>query len=417
MTGLTWGVLYLVFSLLFFRAILGPKNACLAYIFAVIPSEQFMTVTYAPWGYGEIMASCAATLWLAALWRREGAFWQRLCFGLSVGLGIWFSFETLMIALPAIAWIAVGRRTAVLEESIPAVFGAMVGAIPFLGGNVGRGFPSLTRNWASRPASGLPQIWDNCVWLLTYMLPKLLFRSSGWWSETTLLIGAYAVAGVGFVFAVRGNRSTDPRSYTTRDVALLLLFVFVACVSIFSLSEAGSNRGWTVRYIAPFYVVVPLFLGVGVSSVWKWSKLLSVATVAALLLPNVVLYGLPGSKLRADLTAQLRSQMRLRQTLASQDVRMVYGDYFWVYGLNFDSLERIAGVPTVPMVDYLSYGDRLGTSKVRWAALGGKDEVQRWAQELRARGTLAKAGDLWLFIAATPAPNAQSLIASLRKSP
>ena len=28
---------------------------------------------------------------------------------------------------------------------------------------------------------------------------------------------------------------------------------------------------------------------------------------------------------------------------------MVYGDYFWVYDLNFDSHERIAGIPSVPV--------------------------------------------------------------------
>ena len=72
------------------------------FLFAIVPPEQFMTVTYPPWGYGEIVASCAATLWLATLWRREGLLWQRVCFGLSVGIGLWFSFQTLMIVLPAI---------------------------------------------------------------------------------------------------------------------------------------------------------------------------------------------------------------------------------------------------------------------------------------------------------------------------
>lgn len=206
LTGLTWGALYLVFTLLFLRVMLGRKLACLAFLFAIVPSEQFMTVTYAPWGYGEIVASCAATLWLAALWRSGGVLSQRLCFGLSVGLGLWFSMETLMVALPAIAWISLKRRGAMIGESIAALCAAVIGAMPFWLGNVGHGFPSLTANWASRPTSGVGQAFDNFMWLITYMLPKLLFRSSGWWSETTLLIVAYALVAIGFVIALRRNK-------------------------------------------------------------------------------------------------------------------------------------------------------------------------------------------------------------------
>ncbi len=109
LTGLTWGVLYLAFMLLFLRALLGPKLACLGMLFAALPSEQFMTVSYVPWGYGEILASCAATLWLGTRWRETGAPWARLAFGFSAGLGIWFSVETLMIVLPAVIWIAGAR--------------------------------------------------------------------------------------------------------------------------------------------------------------------------------------------------------------------------------------------------------------------------------------------------------------------
>ena len=406
LTSLTWGALYLIFTLLFLRAVLGNKLACLAFVFAVVPSEQFMTVSYAPWAYGEIMASCAATLWLGALWRNQGAFWQRLCFGLSIGIGLWFSLQTLMIALPAIAWVALRRRGAMPGESLAALFGAIAGATPFLAGNVSHGYPSLTANWASRPVANLPQAWDNFVWLISYMLPKLLFRSSGWWSETTLLIAAYAVAAVGFALALRRNG---------RDVAPLLLLVAVASISFFSLSYAGSNRGWTVRYIAPLYVVVPLFLGMGIAALWHRSKVLSTATVAALLIPNLLLYGLPGSALRADLTRQLSNETQLLRVLAADRIQMVYGDYFWVYDLNFDSGERLAGVPSAPVIDYFSYGPKLTTAPVRWALLGGKDEVERLARQAGAHGKLLPDGQLWLFVSDRQAPNAQQLLAELRK--
>jgi hypothetical protein len=414
LTGLTWGALYLLFTLFFLRATLGRKAACLAFLFAIVPSEQFMTVSYAPWAYGEIMASCAATIWLATLWRDKGTLWQRFFFGFSVGLGIWFSLETLMIALPAIAWIALKRRAVALSESVPAALGALVGASPFLIGNVATGFPSLAHNWASRPVSGVGQAFSNFVWLLTYMLPKLLFRSSGWWSETTLLMAAYAVVAVGFAVAIRRNAANGSSPDSPREIGALLLLVTISCITIFSFSAAGSSRGWTVRYIAPLYIVVPLFLAVGIEIIWSWSKALSLATVVALLLPNLLLYGLPGSHLRAKLTAELSNDVRIRRVLAVHHVQMVYGDYFWVYHLNFDSREHVAGVPSAWIVDYLDYGGRLGTSPVRWALLGGLDEVRRLAGSVHAQGTLTPDGDLWLFIADQPAQDAATLIARLR---
>jgi hypothetical protein len=414
LTGLTWAALYLVCSMLFLQGILGRKAGCLAFVFAAIPSEQFMTVTYAPWAYGEIIASCAATLWLAVLWRKGGSLWRPLCFGLSVGLGIWFSLETLMSSVPAIAWLTIARRRAIAREFPAALVGVIIGTLPFFLWNATHGFASFTHNWASRPASGIDQALSNFAWLITYMAPKLLFRSSGWWSETTLLLIAYAVVAVGFVAAIRKNGKGLGSPYTPRDVGALLLLAAIGCALIFSLSEAGSSRGWTVRYIAPLYVVVPLFLALGIKMLWSWSKLLSIATIAAILLPNLLLYGLPGTTLRRQLTAELSNDERIVRLLAQKHVRMVYGDYFWVYHINFDSRESILGVPSAPVVDYFDYGDRLGTSRVEWAILGGFDEVRRLAGNVHAHGSVISDGQLSLFVADRSATNAAKLIAALR---
>lgn len=415
LTGLTWSTLYLIFTLLFLRATLGARLACVAYLFAVIPAEQFMTVTYAPWAYGEIMASCAATLWLAARWRSDGALWQRVAFGFSVGIGLWFSLETLMVALPAVAWIALKRQNRMINEAVEAVPAAVAGAAPLLFGNLTSGFATFTQNWASRPVTNAAQFFDNFAYVLTNELPNLLFRSSGWWSETTLFIAAYAIVAIGFGIALRRN-ARDPSSPNgVRDVAALLAFTFAATVLIFSLAAAGSVRGWTDRYVAPFYVVVPLFLGVGVAVLWHWSRVLAVVCVAALLLPNLLLYGLPGTRLRADLTTELRNDDRLRALLARDAVRMVYGNYVWVYHLNFDTHTRIAAIPFMGP-DYLSYGVALGTAPVRWAAMGNLDEVHQEARAAGAQGLITMDGPLYVFIADRPAPNAARLLTELRSA-
>lgn len=93
---------------------------------------------------------------------------------------------------------------------------------------------------------------------------------------------------------------------------------------------------------------------------------------------------------------------------------MIYGDYFWVYHINFDSRERIAGIPSWAGGDYFRYDEQLGNDDVRWALLGGHDEVQNWARAVGARGTLMPDGDLWAFVADRPA-RAGSLIGSLRR--
>lgn len=420
LTGLTWGVLYLVFSWLFLQATLGRRLAPIAFLFAVVPAEQFMTVTYAPWGYGEIMTSCAAMLWLASAWRRQAAVWQRFFFGLSVGIGLWFSLQTLMIAIPAIVWIAMRRRGTFLAELIEASPGAIVGAVPFLLANVGHGFPTLTQNSYSQTVSSLSQAVGNFAWLFTNLIPKLLFRFPVW-PDWPILLCAFAVVAAGFVLALtRGAAASESpdvlvSSDALRGAAQLLALVLLACVLIFSFSAAGTIRGWTVRYIAPLYVVVPAFYGIGIAGLWRWSKTLAALTIAALLIPNLLSYGLPGSKLRAELTTQLDDNRKLRKVLAQHQVRAVYGDYVWVYHLNFDSREQIAGVSSEQPYDYYRYGERLDSSPVRWALLGGFDEVSAWRRVVGAQGSLMKSGDLWLFVANRPAPSAAALFAALRK--
>ncbi|HEX4014496.1 MAG TPA: hypothetical protein VHX17_11520 [Candidatus Cybelea sp.] len=408
LTGLTWGILYLVFSWLFLRALLGDRLGCVAMIFAVIPPEQFMTVTYVPWAYGEIMASCAATLWLATLWRQDGATWQRFAFGLSAGLGIWLSLQTLMVSLPALVWIGWKRRTAMLREVPVALAGFVVGALPFAIGNIANGAASLTHNWASQAAPNGAIVFDNVIWFATTQVPKLLFHEpAGWWSLSTPLILGYAAIAAAFIVALNRNRKYA-------DAWQLIWLVSAGVFLFYVASQAGSMRGWTVRYIAPLYLTVPVAGAIGAATLWRFQKWLAIAAVLLVTVPNFWLYSLPGTQTRIALTQGLHDDARLRSLLVQRGVRMIYGDYFWVYHINFDSGERIAGVPSWEGGDYFHYDRQLGQSEVRWALLGGHDEVLGWAKAVGARGTIVPDGDLWAFIADRPA-HAAALIASLRR--
>jgi hypothetical protein len=408
LTGLTWGALYLVFSWLFLRALLGDRLGCVAMIFVVVPPEQFMTVTYVPWAYGEIMASCAATLWLATLWRNEGRAWQRVAFGLSAGFGIWISLQTLMISLPVLIWIAWRRRGAMLREAGVAAIGFVIGAVPFIIGNATNGAASLTHNWASQAAPNGAVVVDNVMWFVGTQVPKLLFHEpAGWWSLSTPLIVGYAIVAVGLIVASRRNGRYA-------DAWQLMWLVFAGVLLLYAGSQAGSMRGWTVRYIAPLYLVVPVACAIGVATLWSFRRWPALAAIVLVTLPNFWLYSLPGTKTRTELTQGLKDDERLRALLAQREVRMIYGDYFWVYHINFDTRERIAGIPSWAGGDYFHYDEQLGNAGVRWALLGGRDEVQAWARAIGARGTLTPDGDLWAFVADRPA-RADALIASLRR--
>ncbi len=71
--------------------------------------------------------------------------------------------------------------------------------------------------------------------------------------------------------------------------------------------------------------------------------MIAVICVAALLIPNLLLYGLPGTALRSSSRPNCATTNACAM-LAQRDVRLVYGNYVWVYHLNFDTYARIAAV-------------------------------------------------------------------------
>ncbi len=228
-------------------------------------------------------------------------------------------------------------------------------------------------------------------------------------SLSTPLILGYATVAAGFTIAIARDRDGK-----YAEEWQLIWLVFAGVFLLYVASQAGSMRGWTVRYIAPLYLIVPIVCSIGATALWSFRKWLAVGAVVLVTLPNFWLYSLPGTKTRAGLTQGLKDDEHLRAMLARRGIRMIYGDYFWVYHINFDSRERIAGVPSWTGGDYFHYDRQLGDADVRWALLGGHEEVQNWARAVGARGALTPDGDLWAFVADRPA-RAGTLIASLRR--
>jgi hypothetical protein len=416
-TGLTWGVLYLAASAALARAVFGARSAWIAIALAAFPSAAFITVTYVPWGYGEIAASCAATLWLAIVWRHRGSPWIAAAFGLSAGWGVWMSLQTAMVTLPALLWIVAYRRPNPLREWLPAIVAVCIGALPWLVANVTGGFPTFADNWVVAPVSGPAALWSNAVWFFHSSLLQLFVFGGALWIWLPLGVGI-AIAMLGLLAALRsGNEPALANGLRSRDIAWLFGAIVLTAFALDVFSTAGSVRGWTVRYVAPVYPAATLVLALGID--WMWRRgyaAVALAAVVLLVLPNVAAYDLPGTPGRAVLRSQLRDDAGMRAFLSARGVELVYGEYFDVYHYNFDARGIAVAVPSVPALDYLGYGAALGHRAVSWAVIAPQGAPLPPA--VASAGTRAyDVGSMRAYVAPRRAGDAASLLAALRRTP
>jgi hypothetical protein len=417
LSGLTWGVLYLAASAALARAAFGARTACIAIALAAFPPAAFLTVTYVPWGYGEIAASCAATLWLAIVWRRRGSPWIAAAFGLSAGFGVWMSLQTTMVTLPALVWIVAYRRPNPLREWLPAFVATCAGAAPWLYANVTGGFPTFAANWVVAPVSGSAALWSNAVWFFQTSLAQLFVYGGAPAIWVPLCVGS-AIAALGFVASLRaGDGTGSVNELRSRDLAWLFGGVLLTAFALDVFSTAGSVRGWTVRYVAPVYPAATLVFALGIDWIWRRGRMaLALAAVALLLLPNLALYDFPGTPGRAVLRAQLRDDAAMRAFLSEHAIGLVYGDYFDVYHYNFDAYGVAAGVPSISALDYLGYGASLGRRPVNWAMV--EPEGRPVPQAIARAGARAyDVGSMRVYVAPHRASDAASLLAALRRMP
>jgi hypothetical protein len=417
LTGLTWGVLYLAASAALARAAFGARTACIAIALAALPPAAFLTVTYVPWGYGEIAASCAATLWLAIVWRRRRSPWIAAAFGLSAGFGVWMSLQTAMVTLPALVWIVAYRRPNPLREWLPAVVATCAGAAPWLIANLTGGFPTFARNWVVAPASGPGALWSNAGWFFQASLAQLFVYGGAPSIWLPLCVGS-TIAVLGFVASLRAGDGTTPvNELRSRDVAWLFGGVLLTAFVLDVFSSAGSVRGWTVRYVAPVYPAATLVFALGIDWIWRRRQVaLTLAAVALLVLPNLALYDFPGTQARAVLRAQLREDATMRAFLTAHAIGLVYGDYFDVYHYNFDAHGIAVAVPSIPALDYLGYGASLGRRPVNWAMVAPEGRPAPQAV-VRAGARAYDVGSMRVYVAPHRSIDAASLLAALRRMP
>jgi hypothetical protein len=176
------------------------------------------------------------------------------------------------------------------------------------------------------------------------------------------------------------------------------------------ISEPGSIRGWTARYIAPLYLVMPLLMAIGIARLGRIGPWLAALPAVILLGVNLAFYSLPGSASRQALTAELSRHQRLRERLAEAGVDAVVGDFWLIYHVNFDSGRKLGAVPFQRHSDYFDVAGRLPAQGLRWAMVAtNADELWRRAARVGARGTVIDFEQLKLFL---PDPAATGLATS-----
>ena len=387
------------------RLLLGRQVAAVTLVFWAIPPPAVLFWTYMPNAYPMVMLLCAAILWLAVeLAHGRPPPWAVFAFGLVAGLGFWHSFQTLSCLVPALVWLAWRRPDLVRNWKLEmlGLAGFLLGAFPWIAFNGLYGLPSFSMNFAAKLVSGPAAVWSNAEHFVRAEVPELLASLDprgrplppgplkGSWRM--LILATYGVAALWFLAAPFLGRRRGRRPAVTLSPWLLLAGVALTVFALKICSAAGEQRGLTVRYIMPLFLVaapvVALFLTAMARRGGRWGTSAAVVLAAAIVLFNLAAYRWPGDSQRLLLAADGRHLGSAMEVFEEEDVQAVLGGYWVVYPINFLSAERVIGIPCAPGEDMYDYVEKLPDPVERWILLGRAPE-REWLADWAARAGVA----------------------------
>ena len=392
-------------------------------IFVALPSPAVVYIgLYWPNGYPETFLAATLVLWAGARFWRHGGTGNLFAFGLVIGFAFWMSMLTFAITTPLCAWLLWqrGRELLGVRQAVVLATGGLLGALPWLAFNLRYDWVSLRSNWAVHPASSLGAMAENTGRLFGEALPMLVasMEQVGGVQRATggrLAFGLVALTLVGSTLVVLGGavavawrdgRARPGRSELQEPAAGFLPILGLAAAipatsaALFVFSAAGSMPGNTVRYVLPAFLVWPLLWALG----WEKAgprarRLLAVLTVAVLVgFASVVPW--PWTAGRARMRSELAVQQRIVQRLEASGVEAVFGSFWEVYPVIFESHGRVAGSTLEADYDFHHLDARLPAGPCRWAFVGRGAAQARLAKEPGANGRIERFPDgRWLFIA------------------
>lgn len=252
--------------------------------------------------------------------------------GLAFGLAWWATPQAMVLAGPAVAWLAWCRRDLLRHAWLPAA-AAVVGALPWLVANVRNDWYSLS----SPPAGGtaFDRLQNLAVTTLPSALGLRLPFTLDWVLGPVVGVVLYAAALAALAYVVVRRRRLGP-------LALSLL--------LFPLFYAAAPYAWLItepRYLVFLGPVLALALvaapgaplrgaavacGLGVLSV------VGVAQLAGRDPPVVVVDGV-------QMASGIEPVLRL---LEAHDVRHAYASYWIAWRIVFETEEERIAVPEAP---------------------------------------------------------------------
>ena len=321
-----------VFVLLVGRRTVGEPAARLgAAIFWLWPPFLVWWSTKARAYFGSGLLLGLAALLLALRLRERDSKRDAALLGFVLGLGVWATLQSMLLALPGLVWLA-WRRPRAYRLAPWALAPAVVGAAPWLAWNLRHGGNAVfPRSVVGSETSYGERFAD----LFTIVLPTWLGLRApythDWLVGRTLGVAALVLSLVAFaVLLVRRPPGSEP---------------LLVCVVMFPFLYAASSFAFLVaepRYLVFIGPVLALLIAAALVPRGAW-----VAAAALVILGAISVAGLAQLE-RQGRYAPLRVPADIRPALAVLErhgVDRVLANYWLAYRITFESDERIIASP------------------------------------------------------------------------
>jgi hypothetical protein len=325
--------------------------------------------------YGVGLVCGLTVLWLTLRLRERDSRPDAALVGFAFGFGVWATQQSLLLSVPALAWLA-WRRPRAFRLAPYGVGGFVLGALPWLAWNAAHGLRAVFPTAAAAQDSSYG---ERFVDLFTTVLPTWLGLrlpyTLDWTFGRVVGVGSLVIALVAFGIAlVRRPRGLEPL------LVCAVLSPFLYAVSTYTYFVAEP------RYLVFVSPLPALFV----------ARLLTRPVVAGVVLAAAVAFSVYG-------LTRIQEQ-RLFLPRAARDVRVptdmgplirfleehganrVLADYWVAYRLSFESDERVIATST-RFVRYPPH-DRL----VRRSAYPSRVFVEGQVKERLAREDLLRRG-------------------------
>jgi hypothetical protein len=384
--------------------------------FVALPSPALVYWgIYFPTGYPEQILSASLVLWCGARFWRRGGRGELFAFAFASGFALWMSMLTLTVTIPLFVWLIWRRRAELLQLPGMALLasGAVLGALPWLLFNLRYGWVSFKANWAVRPASGWAALAANCRRLFFEVLPGLFAaapQASPMPPPTTQgrFLGWVALALTGLVIVWLGRAIYRCRRGRERPLgpaaellplAALAAGIAVTTALLFVFSAAATVPGNIVRYVLPVFLIWPLVFALA------WEVAAPLARRGLTLLALVVLVGFaaavpwPWTSERLALREALAVEHQMIARLESIGIDTVFGSFWEVYPLIFESGGKLHGSTLEPENDFHRFAAGLPAGSCRWALVARARSGLKNAETAGVSGDSLRFSDgRWLFV-------------------